>query len=501
MSHLEPPTREQLAEYAHGRGWRVQGPELDQLHAEVVEFFELAGFERLDHSPEPPHALGRSQRDAGRAPTSHEDPFHAVIRFCRVPGADSGPLSTMRIGVKDNIAVAGVPMTEGKPSSTPFVPAEDAVAVERLLHAGASIVAKTNINLGDEGFGWTRNPRDPRFWAGGSSSGSAAAVAAGIVDAALGADQGGSIRNPASYCGVVGMKPTHGLVPTYGLMYWDHTLDHLGPITTSVKDNAAILEVIAGADWRDPQWVRAEPAPDDYLGAADLNMRGLRIGVVEESIVAAGCSPEVLKAFHSARRTLIRLGADVVPVSLPLWRLAPRIWWGVLTAGVSTMAGSHGQGHGHLGRVDLHLLASLAPQYLSGERCAPWLGRTLPLAFEHIRSRYDGIPFGQAQNLRLQLRRQVDDVLGQVDLLITPTTPTGPPLLDAVKRRERVQREDAPDGMWNAAVNLTGHPAISIPSGLVGDDLPTGLQIIGRRFDERTVYRAAFAAEFEFGDG
>ncbi len=177
--------------------------------------------------------------------------------------------------------------------------------MERLLDAGAVTTGKTNLDDlafgGGSAFGESRNPLNPKYSTGGSSSGSGAAVAGGMVDVALGGDEGGSIRIPSAWCGLVGMKATHGLVPSYGMTYMDHTIDHIGPMTRTVTDNARMLEVIAGTDWRDPQWVRATPSPSEYLRAAKAGISGLRIGVV----------PEARRAFglHSRRSGRLRPGS------------------------------------------------------------------------------------------------------------------------------------------------------------------------------------------------
>ena len=186
------------------------------------------------------------------------------------------------------------------------------------------ITGKTNLEdlalgLGEgSAFGPSRNPHNPSYSTGGSSSGSGAAVAAGLVDMALGADEGGSVRIPAAWCGLVGMKATHGLVPSYGLTYMDHTIDHIGPMTRTVEDNALMLEVMAGADWRDPQWVRAAPSPGEYLATADLGLSGLRVGVIRAALEPSGCTPDVLTAFEKALSILSGLGATIVDdVSIP----------------------------------------------------------------------------------------------------------------------------------------------------------------------------------------
>jgi amidase len=485
-SKLRQPTRQQIETYAASLHLLLSPEELDQETAEVAAL--VRPLERLEELEEPVVPAHRAERDPGRSATRREDPFNAIIRFCEVRGSETGPLAGVRVAVKDNIAVAGVPMTNGSRESS-VVPHEDAVVVERLLAAGASIVAKTNLFVSD--FGITRNPRDPRFFSGGSSSGSAAAVAARMVDAALGADQGGSIRAPAAWCGVVGMKATHGLVPSYGLTYWDHTLDHVGPLTATVEQNAAILEVIAGADWRDPQWVRADPVADQYVQELSAGIRGLRVGVVTESF--SGCSESVATAFAKANEYLRQCGAEPVQVSIPLWGGALTIWRAILTHAATGMRESLGQGYGHLGRANADSLMEAAKQ----RRLRPSGGRTLALAHEHICQSCLGLPYARAQNLRLELRRQVDAALADLELLVTPTTVCGPVELEAANTNDNGTLESLLERLHTNTVvlNLTGHPALTVPCGVGDHDLPGGVQIIGRRFDEATVYRAGFALE------
>ncbi len=488
---LRPPTRDELARYAEHQHLRLSPEELDAELAALSSLLDaLAGLEEHDALPAP-------VRRPCREPDPQEDPYRAIVRFCRVEGAGHGPLLGLRVGVKDNIAVAGVPLTGGRRTDPPVVPAEDAVVVERLLGAGAVITAKTNLN-GQSDFGVTRNPRDPRFWSGGSSSGSAAATAAGLVDAALGSDTGASIRMPAAWCGLVGMKPTHGLVPLHGLLLWDHTLDHIGPITRTVAENASLLEVIAGPDRREPSVTTGVPVAG-YGGAAGLGVEGLRIGVVEEALESAGCTDDTLRGLERAEARLRDDGAVISRVSVPLWGDAAMAgWFGVMAEGLTGTDNALGRGWGYSGRADLAIVAASAAGHLSGDRELLFGGRTFPLAIEHLRHVYGGLPLARAHNLRLQLRDQLDGVLADVDLLMTPTVPDGPPLLP--ENEATAPAWTFEPAAWMSIVNtcplnLTGHPALTVPAGRGADGMPVGVQLVGRHFDEATVYRAAYAVE------
>src|SRR6202046_2744873 len=292
IGYLRPPSREQVVEYASRHHLSLDGAEADQMVAAITASLEM--YTRVEELDEPSVPLRHPYRDPGRTPRSGEDPYNAFIRFCEVRGAKDGPLAGKTVGVKDCIAVAGVPTTNGGRRTPAVVPTEDAVVVERVLDAGATITGKTNLEdlalgLGEgSAFGASRNPVNPAFATGGSSSGSGAAVAAGLVDMALGADEGGSVRIPAAWGGLVGMKATHGLVPSYGLTYMDHTIDHIGPMTKTVADNALMLEVMAGSDWRDPQWVRTEPTAGAYTAAAGQGVGGPRLGGHSGGVAGAG---------------------------------------------------------------------------------------------------------------------------------------------------------------------------------------------------------------------
>jgi amidase len=472
----------------HGRP-----PTFSQLDTTDVRLRSmLESFRRLDQVPAPGTRPGGGVRDSGRRPTRTEDPFNAVIRLCTVEGATQGPLAGLRMGVKDNIAVAGVPMTAGELTERTPTPAEDAVVVERLLRAGADVVAKTNIGfgVGAAPFGETLNPVDVRVATGGSSSGSAAAVASGLLDAALGSDFGGSVRRPAAWCGVVGLKPTQGLVPTHGLVAMDHSLDYIGPITTTVAQNAALLEVLAGPDWRDPSTSPSPGRIPSYANALDGRVEGMRIAVVTEAL--HDCDAETLRGFQRDRAALIAAGAIVTTASIPLWPHGTDVLMALMYSAQTTMMSMPGRAYAFTGRIDPELSTRAAFDDGSGA-----VDRALHMMSEHLRSTRPGVYPGHAQNLRLALRGQVEAALRDVDLLITPTTPVRPHPIDVLVRATHQIPNPliVAEGANTRPLNLTGHPALSIPTGLGGDGLPTAVQLIGRYFDEYTLYRAGAAIE------
>jgi amidase len=444
----------------------------------------------------PPH-------DPGYIPDIADNPYNAFIRRCSIEHSRSGPLTGLTIGVKDNIALAGVPMTNGS-RLTPFVPVRDAVVVERILDAGAKIVGTLNMDdfgaagLGEtSAFGPPRNPVNPAHSAGGSSGGAGAAVCAGEVDLALGVDQGGSGRIPAAFCGVVAVKATQGLVPSFGVVHIDHTIDTVTPIGRTVADVARLLEVIAGPDQRDPQWVRGELRLGACLAAESEGVQGLRIGLVQESQEPSICESAVLSGFQRSARALADAGALVETVSIPLWRDGLAIFLPYIGHLAADMFRTEGQGVGHLGAVDIEAMEAYAAMRRSesiklAKQLKSWI-----IADRFVHERWSSIPYGRLHNLRLALRRQIDAAFDQFELLLTPTLPiTAPRLTDPSTPFAEISDRTAALLPFNTApLNLSGHPAISIPSGEDENGLPTAVQMVARRFDDITAFRAAFALE------
>jgi amidase len=436
-------------------------------------------------------------------PDRDEDPLNVFITKCRVEGTSEGPLAGRTIGVKDNISLAGVPTTNGS-AAAPYTPLFDAVVVERILGAGGTIVGKLNMDdFGAAGtgetsaFGSPRNPINPAYSPGGSSGGSGAAVRAGEVDIALGVDQGGSGRIPAAFCGVVAVKATHGLVPSFGITHIDHTLDSITPITRTVDDGARCLEVIAGDDWRDPQWVRGELAVGSYADAAADGVAGMSIGVVEESCSPSDCTAPVLEGLQRVIDALEQGGATVSRISLPLWADAFAIFRAYIACLVANMFRSDGVGWGHLGFVDLNVVRGLAhvrtqdPTKIAKQlKC--WI-----LCDRYLRENYGNEPYARLQNLRLAVRKQISDALTQVDLLLTPTIPfSAPRLLEGGAAFSTIASRTSNNLPYNTSpLNLSGHPAISIPSGADEQGLPTAVQLVAAHFDDRAGFRAAFELE------
>ncbi|HKI91649.1 MAG TPA: amidase family protein [Gaiellaceae bacterium] len=500
LGHLRPPTPDDLLRASEQEHLGLSPAECAELAPFAADF--VRAFDEVEDLPgiEPSTPYGRTP---GRRPSPEDDPVNAFVRVLDVAGADTGPLAGRRVGVKDNIAVAGVPLTNGS-RMLPYTPSQDAVVVERILAAGGRIVGKLNLDdfsasgFGDTSvFGPTRNPLDPSRSPGGSSSGSSAAVAAGLVDLALGVDQGGSVRMPAAACGLVGLKPTHGLVPSFGVTHMDHTLDCIGPIARTVADAALLLSVIAGPDWRDPQWVR-DLRLDDYAAAPGDGAAGLKVGVVAESLDADLCEPAVLRGVDAAADALRRSGATVETVSVPLWPSAFSIWIGALVATWAPMLRSYSVGFGHLGLVDVERVHAASLARREEGHLLPATIKLVLLVNRYLDERYHGVPLARAHNQRLALRQALDGALERFDLLLAPTVtrvavelPTEP--LTPVEAMSRIVSETR----LACASNVTGHPALAVPSGSDERGLPTSAQVIGPRWGDRRVLAAGAAIEAE----
>ncbi|HEY8536142.1 MAG TPA: Asp-tRNA(Asn)/Glu-tRNA(Gln) amidotransferase subunit GatA [Vicinamibacterales bacterium] len=417
----------------------------------------------------------------------------------RLPPEAHGPLHGVPIAVKDNICTRGVVTTAASKMLAGYVPPYDATVVERLEKAGAVIVGKTNLDefaMGSStehsAFGPVRNPWNADATPGGSSGGSAAAVAAGLVPAALGSDTGGSIRQPAAFCGVVGPKPTYGRVSRYGLIAFASSLDQIGPFTQTVADAALLLGVLAGADDRDATSA-AQPV-DDYLGALTGDLSTLRVGV-PRALLEEGVAPEVLQAFEAGLQALKARGAQIVDVPLPHARYAIPVYYLVATAEASSnLARYDGVRYGYR-TPDARSLKSM---YLRtrDEGFGAEVKRRIMLGTYVLSSGYYDAYYLKAQQVRTLIRRDYEQAFETVDLVAMPTTPT-PAFRLGEKTDDPLQMYLA--DVFTVSANLSGLPAISVPCGRAPDGLPIGFQFIGRPFDEATVLKAADGLERELG--
>jgi amidase len=449
-----------------------------------------------DHLPEVKY-----RRTAGYKPTGNENKHGAWYVKTTIKGASGGKLAGKKVAIKDTMCVAGVPMMNGASVLEGYIPDMDATIVTRLLDAGAEIVGKTvceyfSVSGGSytSASGVVHSPRNPGYTPGGSSTGSAALVAAGEVDMATGGDQAGSIRIPASYSGIVGIKPTYGLVPYTGIMGIEATIDHAGPLTRDVASNALFLEVLAGEDGLDSR----QRVPADYRcrHLLDRGAKGLTIAVVREGFGHDNSEPDVDASVRAAAKRFERLGATVREVSIPMHRLGLAIWGPIALGGMYyTMLRGDGFGQNATGVYPTSLVEAMG-KVAGRESEFPDTFRFGLLLARYTDAQYGSYFYAKAQNVRRQLRAAYDQVLTDHDILLMPTTPMktskipepGAPFLTVMKHCWEMIGNTAP-------FNVTGHPSISIPCGLGEGDRPIGLMLTGRHFDEATVYRAAYALE------
>jgi aspartyl-tRNA(Asn)/glutamyl-tRNA(Gln) amidotransferase subunit A len=412
----------------------------------------------------------------------------------RAAGASLGPLAGVPIALKDNLCVRGMRTTASSRILDNFVPPYDATVVRRLEAADAVIIGKTNCDefaMGssneNSAYGPVRNPWALDRTPGGSSGGSAAAVAARSAPVALGSDTGGSIRQPASFCGVVGLKPTYGRVSRYGLLAFASSLDQIGPITQTAYDAAIVLSVLGGSDPCDAT-ASTEPVPD-LTAALTGVVKGLRIGV-PRAFVTEGVDESVRRAFDEALDGLKAQGASLVDVDLPHARYAIPVYYLVATAEASSnLARYDGVRYGY--RAKLGPAASLKETYsrTRDEGFGPEVKRRIMLGTYVLSAGYYDAFYLKAQQVRTLLRQDYDVAFTTVDVVAMPTSPT-PPFRLGEKTDDPLQMYLA--DVFTVSANLAGLPAVSVPCGF-SNRLPIGLQLTGRLFDEATLLRVADA--------
>jgi len=422
----------------------------------------------------------------------------AIARATQLDGLaprERGPLHGVPIALKDNLCTRGVRTTASSRILERYVPPYSATVVERLEAAGGIVVGKTNCDefaMGssneNSAFGPVHNPWDCDRIPGGSSGGSAVAVASGIVPASLGSDTGGSIRQPAALCGIVGLKPTYGRVSRYGLIAFASSLDQIGPFTRTSADAAAILRVLAGPDPRDATAAQ-EPVPD-YASALTGDVSGLRVGV-PRSLFGEGVDQEVLTAVEEALRALSSLGATLVDVELPHAGHAIPVYYLVATAEASSnLARYDGVRYGYRAPE----VKTLQSMYFRtrDEAFGPEVKRRIMLGTYVLSAGYYDAYYLKAQQVRTLIRQDYERAFATVDVVAMPTSPT-PPFRLGEKTDDPLQMYLA--DVFTVSANLSGLPAISIPCGFSKECLPIGLQFTGRAFDESTLLRVADAYE------
>jgi amidase len=461
----------------------------------------IASYRRLDELAEP-RPLVKYPRTTGHRPGGEENKLNAWYWKCSIKGAPTGKLAGRKFAIKDNVCVAGIPMMNGTAVLEGYIPDIDATVVTRILDAGGEIAGKAVCeSLCFSGGSHTsdpmpvHNPHKRGYSAGGSSSGSGALVAAGEVDMAIGGDQGGSIRIPACWCGIVGHKPTYGLVPYTGVFPIELTLDHTGPMARTVADVAVFLEAIAGPDGLDPR--QRDVRTDNYTEAIKGSVNGLRLAIVREGFGWEGASEkDVDQMVQDAVHKFDRVGAKVTTISLPMHRDGIHVWNAIAVEGATMLMvrgnsmGTNWKGHYTTGLLDVYARGwqSRANDLSETTKLVVMLG-------QYMQDNYHGRYYAKAQNLARSLRAAYDEALQQADLLVMPTlpmkaTPIPPP---TASREEYVARalEMIPN---TCPFDVTGHPALTVPCG-TSNGLPVGMMLVGRHWEDGTVLRAGHAFE------
>ncbi|HEX6674707.1 MAG TPA: Asp-tRNA(Asn)/Glu-tRNA(Gln) amidotransferase subunit GatA [Actinomycetes bacterium] len=422
-----------------------------------------------------------------------------AVDAARARGEPLRPLAGVPLALKDVLVTKGLRTTAGSKILEEFRPPYDATVVERLRRAGVVVLGKTNMDefaMGssteNSGFGATLNPWDPERVPGGSSGGSAAAVAAGQATLGIGTDTGGSIRQPAALCGIVGVKPTYGLVSRYGLIAFASSLDQVGPLAREVRDAALLLEAVAGHDPMDSTSIA--DAPSDFTSRLDGGVAGMRIGVPKEMFPSDGAEPGVLARVREAVDRLERLGARVEECSLPSFEYALSAYYLIAPAECSSnLARYDGVRWGLRVKDPSDVVDMMQRTRQAG--FGPEVKRRVMLGTYALSAGYYDAYYGQAQRARTLVRREFDAAFERFDLLAGPTSPTV-----AFRLGDRV---DDPMAMYlsdvfTVPVNLAGNAAVTVPAGLA-DGLPVGLQLIAPALGEATMMRAAYAFEQDRG--
>ncbi|WP_136661610.1 amidase [Nitratireductor sp. XY-223] len=493
---IKRPSLSQMHEMAQRFGMHLSDQEIEE-YREIMEPY-IQCYDRIDAAPDYLPEV-RYPRAPGYRPSPSENPLNAWFYKTDIKGAPDGPLRGKRIALKDTVCVAGVPMMNGSSIMEGYVPEIDATIVTRILDAGGIVAGKAHCeNLCISGGSHTNatgpvhNPWKHGYMAGGSSSGSAALVAAGEVDMAIAGDQGGSVRIPSSSCGVYGMKPTHGLVPYTGVMPVEQTIDHVGPVTGNVADNALFLEVLAGEDGLDPR--QRAPKVYRYTEALNRGCSGLRIGVLKEGFGRPESEADVDGKVEAALDRFRELGARVEEVSVEEHYFAADLWTAITVEGLQ----DHMM-HGNCGGTNYRglFLPSMIDQAAGWRHRADELSHSLKVCMflgEYFQNQYRGRYYGKAQNLMRKVHEKYLEAFARHDLLVMPTLPMKPQKIPPADCSISLYVQRAFEMIGNTAPFNGGLPAMTVPCGL-SEGLPIGMMLVGPHYGEMTIYQAAHAFE------
>ena len=494
---IRRPTIAELQKIAHNLNMNFSDAELkDYLELMEGNFQAYDDLEDMEENlPEVKYP-----RSGSSWPTPEDNVFNAWYVKTDIKGSSSGKLSGKRIVLKDNICLAGVPMMNGASTLRGYVPDIDATIVTRILDASGTIVGKANceyfcLSGGSHtcANGPIHNPWRKGFIAGGSSSGCSVLVSTQEVDMAIGCDQGGSIRIPSALCGTYGMKPTFGLVTYTGIMPIEATLDYAGPITSTVADNALLLEVIAGVDEFDPR--QKTIIGGNYTQALEVGIKNFKIGVLSEGFQLTNMEPDVADKVIIASEKLRKLGATVENVSIPQHASAMAIWTPIILEGLQ-MQMMHGNATGFnwKGLYNTSLLLKHKHWREQADDLSPSLKISM-LVGEYSLQNFSGYYYAKAQNLSRKLTAAYDKIFQSYDLLLMPTLPIKAKPIPDEDASLSIIIQRAFEMIGNTApFNVTGHPAMTIPCGL-SDGLPIGMMLVAPKWKECSIYSVAHSFE------
>lgn len=473
------------------------------IYLRIIRENFIQSYEYLDKLIEPEITV-KYPRTPGYRPNKNENPLNAWYWKTKVSHEKTGKLLGKNIALKDNISLAGVPMTVGTNIMNGFIPEMDATIVTRILDEAGNIAGKAvceSLCCAGSSFtadtGPVLNPHNTLYSAGGSSSGSAALVASGDVDMAIGCDQTGSIRIPSSWCGIYGLKPSWGLVPYTGIFPVDVTIDHVGPMARTVEDLALLLEVIAGSDGLDPRQYNGRN-PKLYSKCLNENINGLKIGIVREGFGWEDISEsDVDRTVKNSALLFKECGAVVNTVSIPEHLDGSRVADVINIEGTTAqMVNGFSQGTSWKGYYQTQLLDAYASGLKSrSDELAP-ITKEILFTGEAMRETYNGHYYAKAQNLGRQVKAAYDKMLAKYDVLIMPTTPFKATKLPKEHSDLATQIKSAMGMDINTGVfNVTGHPALSVPCGYAENGLPIGMMLIGRYGDDEKLLLTAYNFE------
>ncbi|HET7738066.1 MAG TPA: amidase family protein [Tepidiformaceae bacterium] len=494
------PDAKQISAVAKAIGASVGEAEAEQYRPYLIDVLRMVDQFMQSRTMECPPPKLYPERAPGYRPRIDEDTYRAWLWKCDIGGADTGLLAGKTVSFKDHISVAGIPQVFTSVALEGFIPDVDATVVTRVLGAGAKVIGKHMMNgfVGD--FGMPLNPHNPAHTPGGSSSGSGAALAAGEVDISFGGDQGGSVRLPAAHCGIVGMKPTFGLISHFGAGFGSEmTVDHVGPMARKVEDVAAALQVVGGYDPLDPRQRREVPESIDVLSGLDGGVKGLRIGVLKEGFMGP-IQPEVAEAVMKAIRVLEQAGAEVCEISVPEHAQMDGVYQTLTLEGSKAMFDAGFFGVGYNGYYPQSTVSAVGRLWHEQTDQLPARTKLNLIAAEFVKQSYNGGAYAKAQNAKAGFVAAFDNALSKVDVLAMPTSLTVAPEVAPLSTDPKQFIEDNLGKNWivtpmaynTKPTNYTGHPALAVPCGKVGG-LPTSIQLVGRKFEDGLLLRAAYA--------